>query len=403
MSKKKRILMLSFRLPFPLTEGFKLRTYHIAKILAQEYQLDLLTLHNEHVPEAHLAQLKKLFGKVIVYPMHPVLAKLHALWALPTDMPLQVLYHHSRKAKAWMNKHYDDYDLFFCVHLRMAQYVAKIPGEKVIDLIDATSLLYRGAYEHATGLWKIVYCLENRRLLAYELKLINMFDKAFVSSRYDAAYLAHRAPTSPLPDNLFVIPNGVREELLGEVDSGEDIQEENWLLFLGKMDYGPNVDAVIHFCNHIWPAIRSADKNLKFIIAGKSPRPEVKALEQIPGVEVTGFLNDPFIYLRRARLIVIPLRFSAGIQNKVLEAMALGKPVITTSPGVRGIEGITGEHFQVVCEQELAPEILALLKDKPRRNRLGRNGRELVRARYRWDLMGKRLLKELEGLMGEGK
>ena len=397
MSKKK-ILMLSFRLPFPLSEGFKLRTYHIAKTLAQEYEVDLLTLHNGSVRREYLTKLKEIFGQIVVYPIYPASAKLHALRALPTDTPLQVLYHRSRSAQEWVDKHYERYDLFFCVHLRMAQYLEGIPSRKVIDLIDATSLLYRGAYEHATGLWKCIYGLESRRLLAYELKVLKAFDRAFVTSRYDAAYLARHLPFSrPLLDSrLVVIPNGVREELLHRSDRDEDMKEENWLLFLGKMDYAPNVDAVLHFCKHAWPKLRSADKTLKFLIVGTSPRPKVQALRRLPGVEVTGFLENPFTHMKRAKVIVVPLRYSTGIQNKILEAMALGKPVVTTAPGARGIEGVTGKHFQVIREQDFIPEILALLKDGVKRKYLGENAKELVRARYRWDLVGKRLLEEIE-------
>jgi len=396
MSKKK-ILMLSFRLPFPLSEGFKLRAYHIAKTLAQEYEVDLLALHNKPVAGEYLTQLREIFGQIVVYPIHPASAKFHALRALPTDTPLQVLYHHSQRAQQWVDKNYARYDLFFCVHLRMAQYLEGIPGRKVIDLIDATSLLYRGAYEHATGLWKRIYGLETRRLLGYELKLLKVFDKAFLASRYDAIYLARHFPSSrpPLDSRLIVIPNGVREELLHQSDGNKDIKEENWLLFLGKMDYAPNVDAVLHFCKRAWPSLRSVDETLKFLIVGISPRPEVQALARLPGVEVTGFLEDPFTYVKRAKVIVIPLRYSAGIQNKILEAMALGKPVITTTPGARGIEGVSGKHFQVIREQDFIPETLALLKDGVKRKYLGENAKELVRARYRWNLVGKRLLEEI--------
>jgi len=134
---------------------------------------------------------------------------------------------------------------------------------------------------------------------------------------------------------------------------------------------------------------------------GTAPRPEVRALARLPGVEVTGFLEDPFAYMRRAKVVVVPLRYSAGIQNKVLEAMALARPVVTTPSGARGIEGISGEHLLIVRkEEELVPEILALLQDEPRRRYIGRNARELVRARYRWALVGKRLLEEVETVLG---
>jgi len=394
----KRILMLSFRPPFPLTEGFKLRAYHIGRILAHNYKVDLLALSHGPIRRGHVTPLEEIFDRVVCFSLSPFWAKLNALRALPTPVPLQVLYYHSSRMQEWVDEHHEQYDLFFCVHLRMAQYLERIPGKgkKVIDLIDASSLLYRGAYECATGLWKRIYGLESQRLLSYELRVLGAFDKAFITSQYDAAYLASCLTSSS--DRLVVIPNGVREELLNRRST--NIKEENWLVFLGKMDYAPNVDAVLHFCKYLFPKLREVDKTLKFLIVGTSPRPEVQALGRLPGVEVTGFLDDPFTYVERAKVVVVPLRYAAGIQNKILEAMALGKPVVTTAPGARGITAINGKHLQVVHEErELVTEILALLEDKAKRKYLGENARELVKTQYRWDRVGERLLKEIEAVL----
>lgn len=391
--------MLSFRLPYPLSEGFKLRAYNISKILAKEYDVDLLSLHNGPIHQKYLRHLKGIFDQITCYPLGPVQTKLRALMTLGSAYPLQVGYHYLPKAKRWLNEHRNRYDLFFCVHLRMARYLEHISQKKVIDLIDATSLLYKGANKYATGLWKWIYGVETPRLRSYELKIIQEFDKAFISSPYDNSYLLDYLPS--LDDCITVIPNGVREQLLDRANDTGKTNGENWLLFLGKMDYAPNVDAVINFCKSHWPQLRKSSngKDLKFLIVGTSPRQEILDLEAIPGVEATGFLEDPFSYMLRAKVIVVPLRYSAGIQNKVLEAMALGKPVVTTPWGARGIEGISGKHFLVVKEEHLVPEILSLLKDPKKREYLGRKARELVKSKYRWEVVGERLLKEVGAIV----
>ena len=193
-----------------------------------------------------------------------------------------------------------------------------------------------------------------------------------------------------------MLPNGVKEELFARKFEGK---EENWLVFLGKMNYAPNVDAVVYFAEKIFPLVkRKAD--VKFLIVGTSPAKEVLDLRRIEGVEVTGFVEDPYEYLEKAKVVVVPLRFSAGIQNKVLEAMALRKAVVTTSKAARGIEGEDGKHFVVAdTEEEMAEKILELLADDSKRREIGQNARELVEKKYRWDIVGQKLLKEIEEVL----
>lgn len=393
-----RILLLSFRLPYPLTEGFKLRAYHLAQILAREHEVDLLTLHHGSIAAEDRAHLEKVFRRVISFSHPPIPARLRALSMVPSSAPLQVGYYRSRRVQRWIAAHWTEYDLIFCLHLRMAQYVEGIPVPKVIDLIDAASLFYREAQEHASGLWRWIYRTEAPRVLAYEARCFRIFDRAFVASPYDAEVLRRSLPEVAVKERLIVLPNGVREELLRRsCDGGEEC---NRLVFLGKMDYGPNVDAVIFFARRIFPALRRQDPTLAFSIVGTSPRPEVQALRNLPGVEVTGYVEDPFSIVERSRLVVAPLRFGAGIQNKILEAMALGKAVLTTPCGARGIAGRDGEHFRIVREERLWPaQITRLIEDDRMCRALGERARRLIEERYRWDGVGERLLQELDGLM----
>jgi sugar transferase (PEP-CTERM/EpsH1 system associated) len=389
-----KILMLSFRLPVPLTEGFKIRACHLAKILAQRYTVDLVTFHNGAIPSEQRAQLHTIFRQVICHPLPPLRARFSALAALPTPLPLQVFYHRSSALQRWVDQHYSEYDLVFCVHTRMAQYALSLPTKKVIDLIDASSLLYHGALPYTHGLWHWIYRLESQRLQRYELSLIAAFDKAFVASPYDAAYLL-QARAFP-SERLVVIPNGVREELL----HCPETLEEHSLLFLGKMDYAPNVDAVMYFGREVFPYLRAQDPRLTFVIVGTSPRREVRQLAQLPGVIVTGYVKDPFVYVQRAKVVVAPLRFAAGVQNKVLEALALGKAVVATPPAARWLPP---DEQQVLCvassAEELISVIISLLQDGAWRRQLGERGRQLVCSKYRWAYVGERLLAEIESVL----
>jgi len=326
----KRIMVLSFRFPYPLIDGSKIRIYNIGKILTQRYQVDLLAINEGEVADEHLKTLGEFYNRVIAYPFPRIKFKLNTLKGLLSQDSLQIYYHHFGKVQQWIDQHYKDYDLIFCFHIRMSRYLRKIADRpKVIDFIDATSINYREAQERARGMWKFIYPIENRRALAYELKMLRQFDKAFITSPFDKAYLDEN---SGHPNqNLVVIPNGVKEELFTRINRFEG-KEVDWFAFLGKMNYAPNVDAVVYFARKIFPLVkRKAD--VKFLIVGTSPAKKVLDLRRIEGIEVTGYVEDPYEYLEKARVVVVPLRFSAGIQNKVLEAMALRKAVVTTSKG----------------------------------------------------------------------
>ncbi len=267
---------------------------------------------------------------------------------------------------------------------------------KVIDFIDATSINHREAQERARGMWRFIYPIENRRALTYELKMLREFDKAFITSPFDKAYLDENSGHPN--DNLIVIPNGVKEELFTKINRFGG-KEEDWLVFLGKMDYGPNVDAVTYFAREIFPLVRK-EVDVKFFIVGTSPTKEILELRKMDGIEVTGFVEDPYEYLERTKVVVVPLRFSAGIQNKVLEAMVLKKTVVATTKAARGIEGEDGKHFIIADgEEERAAKVLGLLADEPRRREIGGNASQLVEETYSWNVVGKKLLEEIDKVL----
>lgn len=391
----KRILMVSFRPPYPLTEGFKLRAYHLGRLLARHYGVDLLTLQDRSWSAEAQAALSKVFRRVIGFPHAPLRARLRALTGLSRREPLQVSFYRCPAARRWLQAHQKEYNLFWGFHLRTAWYLKGLEAPKVLDLIDAASSFYQGAYRHSAGLWRRIYRLESARLPAYEAQILRTFDRTFVASRRDAEHLASLAADRAA--RLIVLPNGVREELLGFAPAANP---EPWLVFLGKMDYAPNVDAACFFATQIFPRLKAAQPQLEFWILGVSPRPEVWALSKIAGVHVTGYLEDPFSLVHRAALVVTPLRYGAGVQNKNLEAMALGKAVVTTPAGALGIAGQPGVHFRVVDQpSDWIPTILELLEDPTQRQALGRRAQELIRRHYRWEHVGRKLLTALEDLL----
>lgn len=391
----KKILMICYRFPYPLIGGPQIRVYHIGRSLLEKYQVDLLTLNEGKVSHKHLRDLESTFNKVILFSFNPIRFKLNAVRGLLSKEPLETYYFYFGKVRRWIADHYHEYDLIFCVDVRMAKYLKEIKSRMVIDLMDATSLYYERAARRAPKLWKFIYGVESKRLLKYELKMIREFDKAFIISTSDKRYLANYGEL--VSDSLIVLPNGVNEDLFSRLDSFKK-QEENYLVFLGKMSYFPNVDAVNYFARKVFPLIKEQIKDIKFVIVGVNPAKEVIRLGKMEGVEVTGFVNDPYKYLQEAKVVVAPLKVAAGIQNKILEAMALRKTVVTTSFGAGGIAGgVDGKHFMIAdTEEEMASKILNLINNKSQRENIGRNARRLVEEKYRWSSIKKILLKEIE-------
>jgi len=380
----KKILMISYRFPYPLIDGSRIRIYNIGKILAKKYQVDLLSINEGGIANEDIRETEKIFNKVIPFSFNPIWFKLNTLKGLFSKDSLQIYYHH---------KHYNEYDLIFCVHIRMTKYLRNIINvPRVIDFIDATSINYKEAQNNSTGMWKFIYPIENRRALSYELKMLKEFEKVFITSPFDKKYLNNNTKDSN--NNIVVIPNGVKEELLKRKNK---FTEENWIVFLGKMNTAPNIDAVIYFTNKIFPLIIKNKSDIRFIIVGSNPTKEVLKLGRKKNIEVTGFVDDPYEYLEKAKLIVAPLRFSAGTQYKILESMALRKTVVTTSKGVRGISGEDEKHFIVSDgEDEMAEKILDLIINEPKRKEIGSNAKKLIKEKYRWDTISKDFYREID-------
>ena len=245
-------------------------------MLAKKYQVDLLTINEGDIAIESIRKAEQIFNKVIPFSFNPIWFKINTLKGLFSKKSLQIYYHHFNKVQRWINQHHAEYNLIFCIHIRMTRYLRKINNvSKVIDFVDATSLNYQEAQRNSTGMWKFIYSIENKRALSYEIEMLREYDKAFITSPFDRNYLLGNTRVSD--NKLIVIPNGVKEELLSRKNK---FKEENWIVFLGKMDYMPNIDAVTYFANEIFPLIIKNQHNLKFIIAGLNPTREVLKLSK---------------------------------------------------------------------------------------------------------------------------
>lgn len=397
---KGRILFLTYRLPNPqMKDGYAIRVLGIAKILSQCYRVDLASVCSNPFDLWRQKDLGIFFNNIILFPKGKFSFLAGAVKGFSGSDSIQEYAYFSSSMQKWVDKHYRDYILVFCNTLRTARYAENLETKKVIDLIESLELKYSSAKEYVSFFWKAVYDAEIPRLSKREQEVLSSFNRVFISSGSDKKFLEKKRENREKKEKLLVISNGVKEGLLAVK---RHPVEKDWISFFGKMDYQPNEDAVLWFAKEVFPLVKKIRKEAVFYIIGANPTRRVRNLGNLEGVMVTEFLEDPYEIIRISKIVVVPLRFGAGVQNKILESMALGKAVLTSVVGARGTEATkSGKHFEVVSSFDSCiwrDKIIELWTNRKRRKEIGEQARELIEENYTWKKIGKKLLRVIEEL-----
>ena len=379
--KRPRILALSSRVPYPLAGGDRLRVYHMLRGLQQAGDVELLCL-SEGTPDASAAQhLQDQFSNVTIMPFSPVRFRVNAALSVVTPgEPIQVGYYRFAAVTDWVEKALRRCDLAFAFHVRMADYLTSAPVPKMVDLVDAISMNYRRALHHPLPLiWRTIYRVEIPRLEAYEVRTTRVFNRSYVVADVDRDHLVACGADA---ERLHVLGNGtVTVSSEGHPSWPEDID----LVFVGHMGTQANQAAVTYFVSEVLPILRAHGSRPKLSIVGLQPGSAVRALANDPDITVTGEVDDPLAYVRRSKVVLAPMVFGAGVQNKILEGMALGKPVVTTTIGAEGLAATSGIHLLIADgAPAIADAVERLLNDTDLRGRLGTAAAQRVRERYSW-------------------
>ncbi|MEZ5016664.1 MAG: glycosyltransferase [Flavipsychrobacter sp.] len=383
-----KLLFFANRTPYPPYRGDKLKIYNLAKRLKGAHELHLLTFAQTEEDLAYQKDLEEVFTEVHQIYLPKWKSAVNCLSALWNKAPLQVLYFKSKameqKLSEVLQQH--QFDAIHVQHLRMSPYLAAnkdIP--RILDLPDAFSLYWKRRVEAQTNpLLKIFERIEHKRVLAYE-PIIDEYNLSLVCSQEDQGYLKDTHST----DNVAVLPNGVDLDTFSFRD--HDYSHNYTLLFTGNMDYAPNVDAVLYFVNEILPEVSKLFPKVRFVIAGQ--RPVAKVLDlAADNVEVTGFVEDIAQMYDKASVVVAPLRFGAGTQNKVLEAMAMGVPVVCSNIGFNGLGIESGEGaFMHVDKGDFIKQVVDLLSSEELRRKTGTIGKDVMKERFGWDAIARKL------------
>ena len=399
-----RILFLCLRCPYPPQRGDRIRSYHFIKQLSKRHKITLVFFAESDSDIEAVSQLQPFCERVECVRFRPNFAKLNTVFHCLSRTPLQVHYWYSPQMQRKINQLLEEnrFDLIHAQLFRMGQYVLNAYGtQKVLDLCDSLALNLSRRAELDCTPKRFLVKLEEKRVRQYEIEIMKSFDWGTVVANFDRDYLLKQDNSL----NLSVVPMGVdlkyfhpnQENINDPLDSNGNqttvsLDSSKNLVFTGTMNYFPNSDAVIYFCEEIYPLIQKQHPDVNFYIVGNHPTEQVQRLAEYRGVTVTGFVPDIRPYFQKASVFVAPLRAGSGIQTKNLEAMAMGTPVVTTSIGAMGLEAEIGEELLTAdTPKDFADCVIHLIENPENRQNLGNAGRKRVEASYDWQVLVEKL------------
>lgn len=353
------VLFLCHRLPWPPSKGDKIRSYHVLQRLAERYRVYLGTFVDDPADWRHLAPVEALCAEMCIRPLPPWRAGWRALAALTRGEALTVGVYRDRVMRHWVEQLLAEHklELALCYSSGVAPFVMRHTQlRRVMDFVDVDSdKWHQYAQQARGGVKRMLYRREARRLAEFERTIATQFDASVFVSEAEAAFFRHLVPESA--GRVHGIPNGVDAGYWDpqRACSSPYRPGERVVVFVGAMDYRANVDAVRWFAQEVWPRIAARRQDARFYIVGSRPTASVRALGQLAGITVTGRVEDVRPYLAHAHAVAAPLRIARGIQNKVLEALAMEKVLLATPAAYAGVADFAGRQG---CIDE-SPEVMA--------------------------------------------
>ena len=403
------ILFLVHRIPYPPDRGDKIRSFHLLKGLARLGRVHLAAFVESDADLAGLAALRPLVGRCHMERRTRSLP-VAALAALATGRPVSLAAFDSptmRRAVAEMLDR-EPIDAIVAFSGQMAQFVPDDRAGRrfVMDFVDVDSAKFEAFADRAPPPMRWVHRREARLLSAYERRVAETADLSLFVSEAEAALFRQRSglgegrvaalengidldfyrPDAAFSPDRTPAQAGVQSDRPSWTPACAGVRDPGLIVFTGQMDYAPNIEAVIHFARDTLPLVQAAHPDARFAIVGREPVSGVRRLAELPGVTVTGAVPDVRPWLAAADVVVAPLGLARGIQNKVLEAMAMARPVVASPAAFEGIDAEPGRDL-IVTEggADAADAIVRLLNHPTAAEALGQAGRRRVEARYGWD------------------
>jgi len=387
-----KIAMLTPYLPYPPDTGGKIRSYYLLKAISSKHEVDLISVYYEREPEG-VEHIRRICSSVRLFRLIRSWTRSDRLKRLMAPLPSSVHHFYTPEVAVEVGKllRGGSYDLIYVDELCMTPYTMGI--DNIPQILGRQKIDYVHYQEVATARrWsqqKLLDLLEYHKLKRYEKKILNEnhYVRCIVCSERDKAILLSLNPTL----RIVVIPNGTDTTYFQPWSSPAD--NTPTLIFTGTMFYYPNIDAILYFFDRIYPHIVARIPDVRILIVGHNPAPEIKGLERFGNVKVTGYVPDIRPYIAQSTAMIVPLRLGGGTRLKILEAMAMERPVISTSIGAEGLAVQAGEDIMIADDPlDFATKTVELLQNPELRQRIVAKARKLVENNYSWDVLGKRFL-----------
>ena len=398
------LLFLAHRVPYPPDKGDKIRAWHMFRHLAQTHRMHLGCFIDDPADWQHLPTLKAMCADLACFPLHPRRARLKALLRLRPGRPLSLGYFHDRRLQRWVDAKLADpaigrafvYSSAVAAYAMHASATHAAGQTRVLDFVDVDSTKWTTYAAQARFPMRAVWAREGRTLLAFERRAAASYDHSLFVSEHEWQHFVALAPEAAGRTGWAC--NGVDLAFFApELGLPPPFQPSGAdLVFTARMDYRPNIDAASWFAREALPALRARRPEARFWIVGAAPTPEVRMLSALPGVQVTGRVPDTRPYIAAADVVVAPLRIARGIQNKILEAMAMARPVVATPEAFAGVRAAPGRDILLASGVDDTVRYITDVLDG-RHPTLGAAGRRAVEAAHQWSVT----LRPLDRLFGD--
>jgi sugar transferase (PEP-CTERM/EpsH1 system associated) len=394
-----RVLFLSTWFPYPPDQGSKIRAYHLLNALAGRYEVALISFEDKPIQAEWLQEVRRLAPMIEIVRRKPFArSRLRQMLGWLSPLPSAAVAGYSTEmskrvgaaAATWKP------DLVMAMTYATAPYALEIRGvRRIVDADNLLALLLHEEYQQASGLLQRVRRYGAYwKLRRYERNLYKRFDLCLVTSARDCERITDYIPLTSA--QIGLVPNGV--DLASHRPNGIQPVEDS-LVFSGAVTYGPNYDAVDFFLRDIMPRIRESRPAVRLTVTGETAGVPLHSLPADSCVHFTGYLPDIRPVVAGSMVAVVPLRRGAGTRLKILEAMALGTPVVSTTKGAEGLEVEPESHLLIADEPgEFAAQILRLLGNPGLRTKLAGNARQLVEAKYGWASIARDFTRMVERL-----
>ncbi len=391
-NSRKNIVAIFSQLPLPEFAGDRQMVNNHLKNLSNYYNVFAVIICLEEPTDEVHNFLKQHTIKYKIFRLSKLQMIFNSLAGIIKLQSLQVSLFYSKKIQTYINNQLSEMDFIFCCNIRTSKYALTSPLPKFIDFIDSISLNYKRSQKNVKSFfWKIIYWYETPRLYKYEEKVINAFNLSFVVNHNEMQYWSSKLKIN----KMIWLPNGIKNHLFSY-----DKQVENWykksIVFLGKMDYPPNVDAVLWFIDEVHPYI---DSDIQFFIIGARTNPKIVAkAKACTNIHIKGYMKDPYLIVNSCNVVISPMQTGGGVQNKILEGMALGKVNVTTKLGANSIRfAENGIHLLVEDNaKKMALLINQICKTPENYMGIGSRARDLVKDIYTWEKHGDTMIKQIE-------